>query len=263
MPAKINNNILELQPDNIGYQAFRIPIPAPQVPNPSSMVFYYKAYLNDSITTNTTEDTTYSWNRNSFFGLSFTGVTSANTGGIVGWTNSNATQVLISGSLSNYTNFNTISPYSQIVPIRFFGNSTNLSYGSPNITTTTIMGNNAAYFCPATNSIGVSGAKTFLGILKIGKHATNAQQVTISHGTNWENLSSSNFSSALTSLSTNWTTLANTVTETTNFRSNYLNPSLSGTINFPSWIVGKWSSGIPSRKLIITDLKVEYYRDLI
>jgi hypothetical protein len=260
MPATINNNILELQPDNIGYQAFRIPLSA--VSNASTMVFYYKAYV-DNTPNNINEDSgSYGWNNDAFFGLSFNGVLSANIGGIVGWTNSTNNTVVFTQSLANYSPLNNFSGYSQFVPVCFDTSTNVVSYGHPTITTRASLPSNAGYFCPSTTTIGVSGAQRFLGILKVAKHPTNTQQIIISYGTNWENMPASSFSSALSSLSTNWLTYGSAQTETTNFRPNNANPLLSDTINFPTWIVGKWPSTVSGRELVISDMKVEYYNSV-
>lgn len=261
MPATIINNILELQPDTLGYQAFKIPLSAAPE-NTTTMVFYYKAYV-DNLTSSTNEDgTSYPWNNDAFFGLSFTGVISANTGGIVGWTNSNSNYVVYSPSAGAYTPLLINSEYSQFIPVAFDTSTSSISYGHPTVTTRASIGSYCGYFCPTTNIINLSGAKKFLGILKISKNPENAQQIIMSYGINWENMSSANFSNALASLSTNWISLGSAQTETTYFRPNHANPLLSNTINFPSWIVGKWSSSKPGRELVITDMKVEYYNSI-
>lgn len=257
MPATIINNILELQPDNMGYQAFRMPLTA--AANASTMVFYYKAYV-DNIPVNTNENGgSYGWDNDSFFGLSFTNVVSANRGGIVGWSNSNSNTVIFTSSLGTYSPLLINSGYSQFVPVCFDTSTSNISYGHPTFTTRANIGTHCGYFCPSTNTIGISGAQRFLGILKVSKHPTNTQQISLAYGMNWENMPSASFSSALSSLSTNWISYGSAQTETTYFRPNHANPLLSNTINFPSWIVGKWTSAQGGRELVITDMKVEFY----
>lgn len=262
MPAIINNNTIELQPDNVGYQAFRIPISQP--PKAETMVFYYKAYV-DTIPASISEDgTNYGWNNDAFFGLSFSGTLSANTGGITGWSNGNdINAVAFTGTLNASTPFSNNSGYSQMLPFTY-DNSFYMSNGNSSPASNTRSGGNQyGYFCPSTNFINLSGAKKFLGILKVAKHPTNTQQIVLSYGVNWENMTNENFSTSLTSLSTNWIIQSLPVTETTKFRSNYLNPLSANTINMPNWVVGKWTSSVAGRKMVITDIKVEYYTTII
>jgi hypothetical protein len=259
MPASIINNTIKLQPDNLGYQAFRIPLS--QQSGAETIVLYYKGYV-DNTPSNTSEDgTNYGWNNDAFFGLSFNGTLSANTGGIVGWSNGNDVNwVANPPSISTHAPFSTNSGYSQMVPCTF-DNINYISNGSTNPSSSSRSGGGvySGAFCPTTTNIFLSGARKFLGILKVAKHPTNTQQIVISYGVNWENMNSSNFGSALTSTSTTWITQSLAVTETTNYRSNYLN-ALSSTINMPNWIVGKWPSVVVGREFVLTDLKVEYYR---
>jgi hypothetical protein len=83
----------------------------------------------------------------------------------------------------------------------------------------------------------------------------------LSYGNNWQNLTSANFSTALSSSLTNWAFQNVSQVETTNFRPNHANAdvALRSTITFPRWLVVRWPSGIVGRNLVITDIKVEYY----
>jgi hypothetical protein len=262
MPATIKNNTIELQPDNVGYQAFRIPISQPQ--KAETMVFYYKAYVDNMPASINEDGTNYGWNNDSFFGLSFSGTVSANTGNIVGWSNGNDVNTVAStGSLQANTPFSTNSGYSQMLPFTF-DNSFYMSNGNSSPASNIRSGGiHYGNFCPSTNFINLSGAQKFLGILKVSKHPTNTQQIVLSYGVNWENMTSENFSTSLLSISTTWIIQSLAVTETTRFRSNHLNPLSANTINMPNWIVGKWASSVSGRKFVISDMKVEYYTTII
>jgi hypothetical protein len=252
MPAIINETSILLQPDNIGYQALKIPL-AQQPAGAATMVFYYKGYVD--VAQNITEDgSSYGWNNDAFFGLSFSGDVSANTGGIVGFTNRAETTVLRSLSLGNWALF-TGSGYASATPV-FFGTYSNyFHYGHPTPGNALSLGNGAFCF-PSTASIGVSGAEKFLGIIKISKQDDNAQNIVLSYGVNWEGRAASDFSGALTATETNWIFSNATATETTNFRT-------AGAINFPRWIVAKWPSGVLGRTLTLNAMRVEYYNGVI
>ena len=88
MPAVINQNKIELQPDNLGYQAARVNLPT-QPSNADTMVFYYRVYVdgwpNGQYMTENISN--YGWNKDFYFGLSFSDSVAANNGGIVGWAN--------------------------------------------------------------------------------------------------------------------------------------------------------------------------------
>lgn len=252
MPAIINETSVLLQPDNIGYQALKIPLAA-QPAGAATMVFYYKGYVD--VAQNVTEDGSgYGWNNDAFFGLSFSGNVSSNTGGIVGFTNRTETTVLRSLSLGNWALF-TGSGYASATPV-FFGIYSNyFHYGHPTPGSALSLGN--AGFCfPSTASIGVTGAEKFLGIIKISKHESS-DQVVLSYGVNWEGRGAADFSGALTAAATNWIFSNATATETANFRPN------AATINFPQWIVAKWPSGILGLNLTLNAMRVEYYNGVI
>ena len=266
MPAIIISNQLQLQPNNIGYQGARFQLP-PQPVNAETMVFYYKAYGegfplgNDYLE----DGSGYSWNKESMFGLSFSGSLSANNGGIVGWTGrenpNNIYRIRRNVFNSNFISNSNISLSANGQHMTFGNESAYFYYGhqtkSNFITSFGLYG--VGVFCPTTNGIGLTGAANFLGIIKIQKNTSNANQISISVGNNWEGFSVENFASALSSSKTNWEMFNYAQPETTNFRPYSTTPTLSNTIFFPSWIVAKWPSGIVGRNLVITNIKVEYY----
>lgn len=265
MGAIISSNTLRLEPDSISYQTGKVQIPeAPSDAN--TMIFYYKAYFDTTPEIGnaiTTEDgTSYAWNNDSFFGLSFSGTVSANVGGIVGFTNGTENNVFRAENPSN-RHFNRNSNYTSVIPCgfqnavgRFYFGSTVNGYleGSGEG-----FGYYGSYICPSTQRIGLSGAKTYLGFIQIAKNSSDPQRVVISYGNNWENLSNSNFSTAISSISSNWSFKYSSQIETINFRPNHANPALANTINFPRWIVTKWPSAVLGRNFVVTDIKVEYY----
>lgn len=263
MGALISSNTLRLEPDGLSYQTAKVQLPvAPSAAN--TMVFYYKAYVNEWPENTVENGSTYAWNNDAFFGLSFNDTVSANVGGIVGFTNTNQSEVGGSLSKSNWSSyfFHINSGFSQTVPfsVSYNGASYNLfSYGHPLSTTTHNVGFPNAIMCLSTNTIGLTGAQKRLGIIKIAKNTDDPQKVVFSYGNNYEGLSAQSFSFALTSNLTTWAFQNISLQETGNFRPNYLNPNQSNTINFPRWIVAKWPSAVIGRNLVITDIKVEYY----
>lgn len=252
MPAIITDTSILLQPDNIGYQAFRIPLAAAPA-GAVTMAFYYKAYV-DGVTQNLVEDgSSYSWNNDFFFGLSFSGNVSANTGGIVGWSNSTTntflrTQGRTTGGIYANSGLNA-------TPVFFGDDSRNFFYGHPQVVTG-IQPNNGAFCFPTTEPVGAAEAGKFLGILKISRQDNSTQNIVLSYGVNWENRAPGDFSGALSAPETSWIFSNQAVAETTNFRP-------GGAMNFPGWIVGKWPSGVIGRTLTLTALRVEYYNGVL
>jgi hypothetical protein len=194
------------------------------------------------------------------FGLSFSGTVSGNVGGFVGFSNGTSTNILRARPPALYDPFAKNSGYSGAIPVGFnsmgefyYGNgqtsSSNdfIGVGSPGI------------IAPSTYFIGLTGAKKYLGMFKISKNENTPQNIVLSCGNNWENFSSSSFSTALTSLCSNWFFQNVDRAETVNFRPNYTNPLSANTINFPSWIVVKYPSSVLGRNFVITDIKIEYY----
>lgn len=268
MPAVINNDRLELRADSLGYQAARVQLPA-QPSTADTMVFYYKAWVEGWPASTNEANTSYAWNGDAFFGLSFNGSVSANNGGIVGWTN--ASDGTTAGCVLSYTTYlNTLfggPPWrpTAVAPFTFYGNinvnsfarpfyygasAVSVSYSAPGV---------AALSFPSNAVIGTSAVNSFLGIIKMQKVAANGSNISISLGTNWEGLAQDNYTTALTSANTAWIFNNISVQERSNFRPNWNSPSLSGTIVFPSWVVCKWVSGVPTRNLVIDSLRVEYY----
>jgi hypothetical protein len=262
MGAIISSNTLRLEPDGLSYQTGRIQLSAaPTTAN--TMVFYYKAYVNTMAESILEDGTNYAWNNDAFFGLSFNGSVSANVGGIVGFSNSNQTNVGTSTSQQNWSGywFGKNSGYTSMVgfTMGYNGGSYNLfSYGHPSSVVYYSTPTWGSIMCMSTRGIGLSAQK-YLGIIKIGKNDADTSKVTLSYGCNWEGLSAQDFTSALTSTNTAWSFENASLVETTNFRPNNSNPLLSNTINFPTWVVVKWPSAVVGRNLVITDIKVEYY----
>lgn len=253
MPAIITDTSIVLQPDNVGYQAFRIPL-EPQPAGAVTMVFYFKGYVNGLDSNQTEDGANYGWNNDSFFGLSFNGNVAANTGGIVGWTNSTSNRVLgAAGRSSSHPLF--AGQYGSATPFYFGDTISFFYYGHPTLTTSANL-SNAAYCFPTTDVIGVAEAEKFLGIFRISRHDTNAQNIVLSFGANWENRSMEDFSGALSAAATRWVFSNHTVAETTNFRP-------GGAMSFPGWIVGKWPSGVIGRTLTLSALRVEYYNGVL
>jgi hypothetical protein len=257
MPAVINNDRLELRADSLGYQAARVQLPA-QPSTADTMVFYYKAWVEGWPVSTNEANTSYAWNGDAFFGLSFNGSVSANNGGIVGWTNQQGTTS--AGNTISHTTYTSWRP-SATTPFVFTNGGFNINalyYGSS--TTSNFINTTYAGMPFPTNAvIGTSAVNSFLGIIKMQKVAANASNISISFGTNWEGLAQDNYTTALTSANTSWIVNNNAVQERSNFRPNWNSPSLSGTVVFPSWVVAKWVSGVPTRNLVIDSLRVEYY----
>lgn len=251
MPAIISDTSILLQPDNIGYQAFRIPLAAAPA-GAVTMVFYYKAYVN-GIGQNVAEDGgSYGWNNDAFFGLSFSGNVAANTGGIVGWSNTTATTILRTQGRTTGTIY--ANSGLNATPLFFGDNSLFFSFGSQAGTGVNLQ--NGAYCFPTTDPIGAVEAGKFLGIVKISRQDNNANNIVLSYGVNWENRALADFPGALSAAATNWIFSNQAVAETTNFRP-------GGAMNFPRWIVGKWPSGVIGCTLTITALRVEYYNGVL
>lgn len=263
MGALISSNTLRLEPDGLSYQTARVQIPpAPSATN--TMVFYYKAYVNEWPENTFENGSSYAWNNDAFFGLSFNGTVSANVGGIVGFTNTNQPEVGATLSKYDWSSyfFHKNSGFSQTVPFALGYNSGNyniFSYGHALSTTVYSAGFPNSIMCLSTNTIGLTGAQKHLGIIKIGKHPDDTQRIVLSYGNNYQGVSSQNFSIALSSSLTNWAFQNISLQETTNFRSNFSNPELANTINFPKWIVAKWPSAVVGRNFVVTDIKIEYY----
>jgi len=267
MGALISSNTLRLEPDGLSFQTGKVQLPlAPS--NANTMVFYYKAYFENIVLNigggEIIEDATnYAWNNDAFFGLSFSGTVSANTGGILGFTNITENNILRARQPGNYIPFGNNSGYLAIIPCALLGDASRFSYGPNNNGESTISVANNSFLggqlAPSTHFIGLSGAKKYLGIIKVAKHEENSQNIVISYGNNWENMPASSFSSAISSLSSNWAFQNINVRETVNFRPNHANPALSNTINFPRWIVAKWPSAVLDRNFVVTDVKIEYY----
>lgn len=263
MATIISSNVLRLQPDNLTYQAARVQLPD-QPANAQTMVMYYKAYLEIAANNPDFEYTdSFAWGRHAFFGLSFSGTVSQNTGGIVGFSSASDTYIRVQGLASSFPIFLGSSGYSQVSPVSFGQNDT-FGFGAA-VTGRFSAHNNSQFFAgqafPTTQGIGVDGAKKYLGIIQVAKHSEDVQRVILSYGNNWQNLTSANFSSALSSSLTNWAFRNVSQVETTNFRPNHANAdvALRSTITFPRWIVARWPSGIVGRNFVITDIKVEYY----
>lgn len=269
MGALISSNTLRLEPDGLSYQTARVQIPtAPSDAN--TMVFYYKAYF-DTIVINqgggefTESGLSYSWNKDAMFGLSFTGTVSANMGGLLGFSNgANNNNIIRVRQPADYVPFGNNSGYSAIVPAGF-NQMGEFYYGAGKANQFNdyhTIGNNlysAGLLGPSTHFIGLSGAQKYLGIIKVSKNQNNPQNIVMSYGNNWQNLPVSEFSTALTSLSSNWAFQNIDRSETVNFRPNHANPALANTINFPTWVVAKWPSGVLGRNFVVTDIKIEYY----
>jgi|688.fasta_scaffold184996_4 hypothetical protein len=256
MPATINNNALELVGDNLGYQAARVELP-PQPTDADAIIFYYKAYVDKIPVGPYSETSSNSWDKNAFFGLSFDGTINGVNTGLVGYSNiDNINRASYSGSRQLNPTWN---PNDIISPYSFDGGIWRFRYGNPSFIAG---GFNVGVVCPNTGPTGadLATAEKYLHIIRINKDVNDAQRISLSIGFNWENLSVNDFSKALTSTSTIWALSDYTVNETTNFRTNWNNPSLSGTINFPSWIVSKWTTPTVDRKFVVTNIKIEYYR---
>lgn len=256
MPATINNNSLELVGDSLGYQAARVQLPA-QPTDADSMVFYYKAYV-DRIPASTNENSSNSWDKNAFFGLSFNGTISGANTGLVGYSNiDNTNSASHSGSRQLNASWN---PNDIIAPSSFDGGIWRFRYANPSYISGSF---NVGIACPNTGPTGadLATAQKYLHIIKINKDANDAQRISLNVGFNWENLSVDTFNRALTSTSTIWAMKDYPIAETTNFRTNWNNPSLSSTINFPSWVVSKWTTPTVDRKFVVTNIKIEYYKN--
>jgi hypothetical protein len=269
MGAIISSNTLRLEPDGLSFQTGKVQLPlAPS--NANTMVFYYKAYFENVVINAfggefTENGSAYSWNTDTTFGLSFTGTVSSHIGGLLGFANgANPPNIIRVRQPADYVPFGNNSGYSQIVPVGF-QNMIEFYYGpekNNQFTSHHTIGNNnylAGLLGPSTHIIGLSGAQKYLGMIKVSKNQNNSQNIVMSMGNNWENMPASSFSSALTSLSSNWAFRDVNRPETVNFRPNHANPALSNTINFPRWVVAKWPSAVLGRNFVITDIKVEYY----
>lgn len=262
MPSLISSNTLRLEPDNLAAQSARVQLPD-RPAGANTMVFYYKAYMEFFAANNPQgeDGSSYAWGANAFFGLSFSGSVSSNTG-VVGFSNGDSPWVMQVFGPQQYAPFSNGSGYSSVEIVNFGAISTNFYHGPAKQAFS--MGNQnfgGGRFCPTTRDIGVVGAKKYLGIIQIARHQENVQQVVFSYGNNWENLAVENFRNALSSTLSNWAFRNVAVNETTNFRPNHASsdPALRSTINFPGWIVMRWPTAIVGRNLVITDIKVEYY----
>jgi hypothetical protein len=179
----------------------------------------------------------------------------------VGFSSASDNYVRLLG-LGNYAGFLGNSGYTQASPVSF-GYLEAFGFGAAvtsrfNASSNSFYGGSAF---PTTQGIGVDGAKKYLGIIMVSRHSEDVQRVVLSYGNNWQNLTSANFSTALSSSLTNWAFQNSSQVETTNFRPNHANAdvALRSTITFPRWLVVRWPSGIVGRNLVITDIKVEYY----
>ena len=268
MPSLISSNTLRLQPDNLTAQTARVQLPA-QPAGANTMVFYYKAYMEISTTNNPEyeDGTSYAWGNDAFFGLSFSGTVSSNTGGIAGFSNGTEGWVLFVRAAGSHSPFAAGSGYSSVSPVCFGSNMGFFYYGpSGQIINSSNTNFGGGQFCPTTQNIGVEGAQKYLGIVQIARHQEDNARVIFSYGNNWENLAAADFRNALSSPLSNWAFRNVSVLETTNFRPNHragldnsLDPALRSTITFPRWIVARWPSAIVGRNLVLTDIKVEYY----
>jgi len=254
MPAIISDTSILLQPDNIGYQAFRIPLAAAPA-GAVTMVFYYKAYV-DGVGQNVHEDGgSYGWNNDAFFGLSFSGNVAANTGGIVGWSNTTGNTILRTQGRTTGTIYAHFANSGlNATPLYFGDDNRFFAYGSQ--IGTGVLPTNGGFCFPTTDPIGAEEAGKFLGIVKISRQDNNTQNIVLSYGVNWENRALADFPGALSAAATNWIFSNQALAETVNFRP-------GGAMNFPGWIVGKWPSGVIGRTLTITALRVEYYNGVL
>jgi len=259
MPAIINNNALELVGDNLGYQAARVQLPSPPT-DADTMIFYYKAYVDKIPADIFSESSPNGWDKAAFFGMSFDNTISTTNNQLVGYSNiSNPNTCAYASFRGKYAEWN---PNDTTAAFGFDGNW-RFRYGNTN-SNNYIAGPfsyGAVCPCAGTNSEDLQTAKKYLHIIRINKDVNNAQNISLSLGFNWENLSVDDFGTALTSISSVWAFKDYSISETTSFRTNWNNLSLSGTINFPSWIVAKFPSPTIGRKLVVTDIKIEYYRD--
>lgn len=259
MPAVISNDRLELRADSLGYQAARVQLPS-QPSNADTMVFYYKAWVEGWPVFTTESGTSYSWSPSGFFGLSFSESVSSLPRGIVGWMNPNSTVTGYGITRATYTDWNV--PAGLQVSLFTFSNAgtfNNSFYYGSSATNATIISNTAGYPFATNAVVGTSAINVVLGVIKLQKVEANPSNISVSFGINWEGLSQSNYTTALTSTGTKWLINNSSVLERFNFRPNWNNPSLSSTITFPSWVVARWTSGVPGRNLVVDSLRVEYY----
>lgn len=242
MSAGIINNQVVLEATNAGYQEARIPLPiAPAAAD--MLAFYFRAWYDTYAADEGPTD--YGWDAGDCFGLSFDGVTptEAIKANFFGWINDNADTVFnFEAAWAEFNAQNAVNG----------SGDHNVYDGEGNILGDPV--NDPARFSegmarPANPTVGA----LYTGVWLMKKDDNDNTKLNISIGGNFESLV--NIEDARTSANTIWgdQNLAITVGNSGNWRDS------TGAINFPNWLIAKYTSGVNGRKFIIDQYKVEYY----
>jgi len=242
MTASIIANQLVLEATGAGYQTGRVPLPiAP--PTADMIAFFFRGFYDTYAADEGPTD--FGWDAADCFGLSFDGVipTEAIKANFFGWINDNGSSVF--NYEAAWAEFNGQDAVNG-------AGDHNVYDGEGNVLGDPV--NDPARFSegmarPANPTVGA----TYTGVWLIKKDEADPTRINISIGGNFESLV--NIEDARTSPNTIWGDLnvPIVVGAAGNWRA-------GGIMNFPSWIIMKYTSDINGRKYILDEYKAEYYQ---
>ena len=241
MSAGITNNQIILEATGVGYQEARVPLPI-SPPTADMVAFYFRCFYD--LYAADEGPTDYGWDAADCFGLSFDGVTptEANKENFFGWINRNGSTVFnFEAAWAEFNGENAVNGNGDHNVFDGEGND----LGDPV--------NNPARFSegmarPANPTVGAK----YTGVWLIKKDDSDLTKINISIGANFASLA--NIEDARTDSNTIWGDLnvPIVVGDTGNWRD-------GGGINFPEWLIIKYTSGVNGRKFILDEYKLEYF----
>ena len=242
MSAGIVSNKIELEATGAGFQTARIPLP--KAPVGSDMLAFFFRVFYDTYAADE-GPTDYGWDAADCFGLSFDGVipTEAIKSNFFGWINDNASTVF--NYEAAWAGFNFQAAVNGAGDHNVYDGEGNI-LGDPVNDTLRFPQGMAR---PANPTVGA----TYTGVWIIKKDDNDLTKINISIGGNFESLA--DLAAARTAANTIFGDLNNPITV-----GNSGNWRTGGGMNFPSWIIMKYTSGVNGRKFILDSYKAEYYQ---
>jgi len=240
MTTELINDQIVMESNGAGYNTYRFPIP--NMPDDADMLVLSFRYWYDTYTSS--ESGNAGWDGSDCFGLSFSGVIpdDSSQDDFFGWVDTNVGQNFIySPTNSNFNNQDVI-----------IGNNSHSIMNGEGSSLGTI-GSDEHRFMPAFGKpANPTVGKTYTGVLVFKRDAGSLDKILISTGGNFGSLT--DLSDARLDSSTVYgeedTIL--TVGASGNWRN-------GGGINFPTWLMAKFTSSINGKKFVLDSYHVQFY----
>jgi len=241
MTVSASGSDITMEANGAGYNQYRFPLP--EAPADADMMVFAFRYWYDTFAAS--EDANAGWDGSDCFGLSFDGVMPDDTAqaNFFGWVDTDAGQNLIySAANANFNNADVVLGDTSHDVLDGEGNN----LGAINSDQARFLG---GFGKPANPTVGA----TYTGLWIVKRDAGSADKIMLTQGANFQSLA--NLSLARTDSNTVFgeTDTLLTVGNGGNWRS-------GGGINFPTWVVSKFTSASVGKKFVLDSYHTQYYK---